>query len=84
MIMNREIESPAKTKFIAVLEFRFLVILFIEVARNLMERTEIVGVHYYYIDQLLDLCTCHMKEASLLYQNETYLHTKYEVGPVVN
>jgi hypothetical protein len=57
--MNSEIESPVETKFIAILEFRFLVILFIEVAGNscMMERTEIKGGHYYYIDQLLDLCT---------------------------
>jgi hypothetical protein len=38
----------------------------------MMERTEIKGGHYYYIDQLLDLCTWHMKEVSALYQNITF------------
>jgi hypothetical protein len=57
--MNSEIEISANTKFIAILEFQVLGNFVIEVAGNfcMMERTEIKGWHYYYGDQLLDLCT---------------------------
>jgi hypothetical protein len=50
----------------------------------MMERTEIKGWHYYYGDQLLDLCTWYMKEVSALYQNVTYLQVKCKVDPVRN